>query len=310
LSMFNVYHLQVPAALQEKLAHVSGRQRAGKLAGVFMMGAISALIVGPCVAAPLASALLYISQTRNAFIGGIALFSMAMGMSVPLILVGISAGTLLPKAGRWMESVKQLFGVLMLAMALWLVSPVIPAWTQMLGWTVLLTGYGLILRRHVGVVPKTFAVMLCLLGLIEFAGLASGGRDVFAPLAQFTANKSQHIVQFARIKSINELDQALLQAKSQGKPVMLDFYADWCVSCKEMEKLTFSDDRIHPKLGAIILLQADVTNNTDDDKALLKRFHLFGPPGIIFFNDESAESGRVIGFEKADQFELSLSKFI
>ncbi len=309
LSMFNVYHLQVPAVLQEKLAHISGRQRAGKLAGVFMMGAISALIVGPCVAAPLASALLYISQTRNAFVGGVALFSMAMGMSMPLILVGISAGTLLPKAGRWMESVKQLFGVMMLAMALWLVSPVIPAWTQMLGWVVLLTGYGLFLRRHAGVIPKTLAAVLCLLGLVEFAGLASGGRDVFSPLAQFTGNKPASTVQFARIKSTRELDQALLQAKSQGKAVMLDFYADWCVSCKEMEKWTFPDNRIRPKLDALVLLQADVTNNTDDDQMLLKRFHLFGPPGIIFFNSESTESGRVIGFEKADQFELSLAKF-
>ena len=228
---------------------------------------------------------------------------------MPLILVGISAGTLLPKAGRWMESVKQLFGVMMLAMALWLVSPVIPAWTQMLGWVVLLTGYGLFLRRHAGVIPKTLAAVLCLLGLVEFAGLASGSRDVFSPLAQFTGNKPASTVQFARIKSTRELDQALLQAKSQGKAVMLDFYADWCVSCKEMERWTFPDNRIRPKLDALVLLQADVTNNTDDDQMLLKRFHLFGPPGIIFFNSGSTESGRVIGFEKADQFELSLAKF-
>jgi len=310
LSMFNVYHLQVPASLQNKLAHASGRQRAGKLFGVFMMGAISALIVGPCVAAPLASALLYISQTRNVLVGGAALFSMAIGMSVPLLLVGLSAGSLLPRAGRWMESIKQLFGVLMLAMALWLVSPVLPVWLQMLGWSVLLVGYGVFLVRHVGTVPKIFAVVLCVLGLSELVGFVSGGREVFAPLAHFSNKPQANLIQFARIKSNQELEQILAQAKAQGKPVMLDFYADWCVSCKEMEKFTLSDQRIHAKLTSIVLLQADVTANSEDDKALLKRFNLFGPPGMIFFDLNSSESGRVIGFEKVDQFEQSLSKFI
>ena len=310
LSMFNVYHLQLPASLQNKLSHVSGRQRAGKLLGVFVMGAVSALIVGPCVAAPLASALLYISQTRDVWTGGSALFAMAMGMSVPLLLVGLSAGTLLPKAGRWMESIKQLFGVLMLGMALWLVSPVLPAWLHMLGWFLLLTGYGLVLMRYVGTVPKSFAALFCLLGVIELAGLATGGRDVFAPLAQFTARPATNRVQFARIKSIHELDQVLARAKAGGKTVMLDFYADWCVSCKEMEKLTFTDERIGAKLAGIVLVQADVTANSDDDKALLKRFSLFGPPGMIFFDTGSNESGRVIGFENAQQFDRSLMQFI
>ena len=310
LSMFNVYHLQVPAFLQNKLAHVSNRQRPGKLAGVFVMGAISALIVGPCVAAPLASALLYISQTRNVFVGGAALFSMAMGMSVPLLLVGLSAGTLLPRAGRWMESIKQLFGVLMLAMALWLVSPVLPAWVQMAAWSALFIGYGAFLMRHTGALPKSFAVVLCLLGVAELTGLATGGRDVFAPLAHLNPKPQNNPVRFVRIKSNQELEQALAAAKAQGKPVMLDFYADWCVSCKEMEKFTFTDDRIHSRLASIVLLQADVTANDDDDKALLKRFNLFGPPGMIFFDLNSSESGRVIGFEKAGQFAQSLSKFI
>ena len=308
LSMFDVYQLQVPAALQSKLVHASDRQRAGKLIGVFIMGAISALIVGPCVAAPLASALLYISQTRNVLIGGAALFAMAMGMSVPLLLVGLSAGTLLPRAGRWMQTIKQIFGMLMLAMALWLVSPVLPAWLQMLGWSVLLIGYGVFLLRHVGTLSKSAAVVLCVLGLIELAGLATGGRDVFAPLAQFNSTSHKNSVQFARISSIQELDLALTKAKAQGKPVMLDFYADWCVSCKEMEKFTFTDDRIGAKLATIVLLQADVTANNDEDKALLKRFNLFGPPGMIFFDLNSNESGRVIGFEKPEQFDQSLSK--
>lgn len=309
LSMFNVYHLQMPLSLQNSLSHISARQRHGKLVGVFVMGAISALIVGPCVAAPLASALLYISQTRNVLIGGAALFSMAMGMSVPLILVGLSAGTFLPKAGKWMESVKQLFGVMMLAMALWLVAPVLPTWLQMLGWSVLLVGYAWALTKHIGTFPKTAASILFVLGFTEFIGVATGGRDVFAPLSHLVGSQNENHVSFERIKSSQELEQALAQAKLQGKAVMLDFYADWCVSCKEMEKLTFTDKRIDSRLKGMILLQADVTANTDDDKQLLKRFNLFGPPGMIFFDRESKEAGRVIGFENVDQFEGSLLKF-
>lgn len=310
LSMFNVYHLQVPAALQSKLSQVSDQQKAGKLLGVFVMGAISALIVGPCVAAPLASALLYISQTRNVLVGGAALFSMAMGMSVPLILVGLSAGSLLPRAGRWMESVKQLFGVMMLGMALWLVSPVMPTWLVMLGWSILLVGYGVFLIRSGSLLVKVIALALCALGLVEFIGLTTGGREVFAPFAHLTGHGDSQRVEFVRIKSTAELDAALAKAKAQGKPVMLDFYADWCVSCKEMEKFTFTDARIKAKLGTLVLLQVDVTANNDDDKALLKRFSLFGPPGMIFFGLDSVESGRVIGFENADKFAVSLERFV
>ena len=310
LSMFNVYHLQVPAALQSKLSQVSDQQKAGKLLGVFVMGAISALIVGPCVAAPLASALLYISQTRNVLVGGAALFSMAMGMSVPLILVGLSAGSLLPRAGRWMESVKQLFGVMMLGRALWLVSPVMPTWLVMLGWSILLVGYGVFLIRSGSLLVKVIALALCALGLVEFIGLTTGGREVFAPFAHLTGHGDSQRVEFVRIKSTAELDAALAKAKAQGKPVMLDFYADWCVSCKEMEKFTFTDARIKAKLGTLVLLQVDVTANNDDDKALLKRFSLFGPPGMIFFGLDSVESGRVIGFENADKFAVSLERFV
>ena len=310
LSMFNVYHLQVPAALQSKLSQVSDQQKAGKLLGVFVMGAISALIVGPCVAAPLASALLYISQTRNVLVGGAALFSMAMGMSVPLILVGLSAGSLLPRAGRWMESVKQLFGVMMLGMALWLVSPVMPTWLVMLGWSILLVGYGVFLIRSGSLLVKVIALALCALGLVEFIGLTTGGREVFAPFAHLTGHGDSQRVEFVRIKSTTEIDAALAKAKVQDKPVMLDFYADWCVSCKEMEKFTFTDARIKAKLGTLVLLQADVTANNDDDKALLKRFSLFGPPGMIFFGVDSVESGRVIGFENADKFAASLERFV
>ena len=310
LSMFNVYHLQVPSAVQNRLSHVSGRQRPGKLLGVFVMGSVSALIVGPCVAAPLASALLYISQTRNVLIGGAALFSMAMGMSVPLIMVGLSAGTLLPKAGRWMESIKQLFGVMMLAMALWLVAPVLPASVQMAGWSALAIGYAWTLKKHVGTLPKSASVVLFVLGLTELFGLITGGREVFAPLAHLTGGQNVTSVKFVQIKSSQDLDRALAQAKIEGKHVMLDFYADWCVSCKEMEKLTFTDEHIRAQFAGMVLLQADVTSNNDDDKTLLKRFNLFGPPGMIFFNHQSEEAGRIIGYQNVDQFNRSLARFI
>lgn len=308
LSMFGVYQLQVPGALQSKLTIVSEGQRNGKLIGVFLMGAISALIVGPCVAAPLAAALVYISQTRDVLVGGSALFAMAMGMSVPLLLVGISAGSLLPRAGAWMEAIKRFFGVLMLAMALWMVSPVIPVWAQMAGWAALLLGYASYqLFIHRGALPsKIFALTLAVLGLTQLLGVSTGGRDVYAPLAHLFGASAQG-VSFKRIASLTELNEVLAQSK--GKLVMLDFYADWCVSCKEMEKLTFSDVQVRTKLDSMLLLQVDVTANNAQDKELLKRFNLFGPPGIIFFDQRARElvDARVIGYQNAEKFLTSLT---
>src|SRR5450830_1388414 len=227
------------------------------------MGAISALIVGPCVAAPLAGALIYLSQSRDVVVGGAALFAMAMGMSVPLLMLGVSAGSLLPRAGKWMEAVKRLFGVLMLAVALWMVSPVLPAVLQMAAWSALLMGYGFYLLR----------------GSRPWSANAFGA--VLAVLAQ-----------------------------SKGKTALLDFYADWCVSCKEMEKLTFVVPKVKAKLADTLLLQVDVTANDEADKAMLKRFSLFGPPGIILFDKTGAEipDSRVIGFQDADKFAASLAK--
>ncbi|AXA93734.1 protein-disulfide reductase DsbD [Massilia sp. YMA4] len=308
LSMFGVYELQVPSALQSRLAAASGRQSAGKLAGVFAMGAISALIVGPCVAAPLAGALVYISQTRNVLIGGSALFAMAVGMSVPLMLVGLSAGALLPRAGAWMDAVKRFFGVLLLAMAWWLVSPVLPPVVQMSGWAVLGIGYGTyLIRQKNGWAAKTVAVLAILLGVGQMIGVATGSRDPLAPLAHLRGNAEAPLA-FKRIANVDELDNIL--ANTGGKTVMLDFYADWCVSCKEMEKLTFVDPAVKEKLGNTILIQADVTANSDADKALLKRFGLFGPPGIILFGADGREipDSRVIGFQNAEKFLVSLQR--
>ncbi|WP_460825139.1 protein-disulfide reductase DsbD [Massilia solisilvae] len=308
MSMFGFYELQMPAALQTRLAGASGRQKSGKLAGVFAMGAISALIVGPCVAAPLAGALVYISQTRDVLIGGAALFSMAIGMSIPLILVGVSAGSLLPRAGMWMESVKIFFGVLMLAMALWMVTPLLPAVAQMLLWATLLLGYGSwLLRRKGNWASMAAGLVFAVPGAMQVVGVASGGRDALDPLAELRGSQVQHLV-FQRVKSVDQLDAIL--ANTGGKTVMLDFYADWCVSCKEMERLTFPDARVKEKLANTILLQADVTANDDADKALLKRFALFGPPGIILFDHNGKEiaDSRVIGYQDANKFLRSLQK--
>ncbi len=309
LSMFDVYQLQMPASVQLALTRLSERQSAGKFAGVFAMGAISALIVGPCVAAPLAGALVYISQTRDVFVGGSALFAMAVGMSVPLLLVGLSAGALLPRAGVWMQSVKIFFGVLMLALALWMVASLIPAWLLMLGWGVLGAGYGVFLLRvkSLGWRARVLGVAFMLLASIQLIGVASGGRDPWSPLAHLFG-KVHTKTAFARIGSNAELDAALAQAN--GRRVMLDFYADWCVSCIEMEKFTFVDAKIKPELDQLLLLQADVTANNEEHKALLKRFGLFGPPGIIFFGADGREipGSRVIGFQSADAFLQSLQR--
>jgi thiol:disulfide interchange protein DsbD len=309
LSMFDVYQLQMPASVQLALTRLSERQSAGKFAGVFAMGAISALIVGPCVAAPLAGALVYISQTRDVFIGGSALFAMAAGMSVPLLLVGLSAGSLLPRAGAWMQSVKIFFGILMLALALWMVASLIPAWLLMLGWGVLGAGYGVFLLRikSLGWRARVLGVAFMLLASIQLVGVASGGRDPWSPLAHLFG-KVHAKTAFARISSNAELDAALAQA--DGRRVMLDFYADWCVSCIEMEKFTFVDAKIKPELDQLLLLQADVTANNEEHKALLKRFGLFGPPGIIFFGADGREipGSRVIGFQSADAFLQSLQR--
>ena len=317
LSMFGFYELQLPSGLQSKLSNTSGKLQGGHFAGVFIMGGLSALIVGPCVAAPLAGALLYISQTGNAFIGGVALFSLAAGMSVPLLIVGLGAGTLLPRAGGWMDGVKSFFGVLLIATALYMITPVLPSWLLMLAWAALLIVSATFLRAFDRLPDdasgwarlfKGFGVVLALLGAVLVAGLAAGSRDILQPLgglerggaaaAQVTA------LQFPRIKTVTELDRIVAQS---SRPVMLDFYADWCVSCKEMEHFTFTDPAVMKKLQTVTLLQADVTANNADDKALLKRFDLFGPPGIIFFSG-GKEVGRVVGFEDAKTFLASLQR--
>jgi thioredoxin:protein disulfide reductase len=315
-SMFGYYELQLPAFLRDKLSDAQNKQQGGKYLGVFIMGALSAIIVGPCVSAPLAGILTFIAQTKDAAFGGTVLFAMAMGMGVPLLLVGVGAGSVLPRAGMWMESVKKFFGVLLLGTAIWMINPVIPAWLHMLLWALLLFGYAGFLLSHAGRgawVPKTAGALFALLSTILLVGLASGGRDVLAPLSHLAARGDSAAQprnvkeEFVKVRTVAELDAKL--AAANGKPVLLDFYADWCVSCKEMEKFTFTDEKVAAKMREFVLLQADVTANNADDKALLKRFTLFGPPGIIFFTPQGQEiqGGRVIGYQNAERFYQSLS---
>jgi thiol:disulfide interchange protein DsbD len=313
LSMFGFYELQLPTALQSKLSEESGHLQGGRGIGVFLMGALSALIVGPCVAAPLAGALLYIGQTGDAVFGGTALFVMALGMGAPLIAVGTAGGSLLPKTGPWMEGVKKAFGVLLLATAVWLVSPVVPPVVPMLAWAALLIVPAIYLHA-LDPLPqhakgwqrfwKGIGIVMLLTGAALLAGALAGSRDPLQPLAGLrgmaTAAEPAKLP-FAPVHSPADLDARLAAV---DRPVMLDFYADWCVSCKEMEKYTFADPAVRAKLAGFTLLKADVTANSDDDKALLARFGLFGPPGIIFFDASGHEIKglRVVGFQDAARF--------
>ena len=321
LSMFGFYELQLPSSLQSKLAGASGKLHGGHFFGVFVMGILSALIVGPCVAAPLAGALLYISQSGDAVLGGSALFAMALGMGAPLLAVGASAGALVPKAGPWMESVKRFFGVLLLAVAIYMVSPVIPMSVQMLAWSALLILTGVYLRaidplpqgaRGFARISKGVGILALVAGIAYAIGALSGSRDVLQPLSGLRAAAGvpaqDHAVTFQRVGSVAELDAAIAAAK--GKTVMLDFYADWCVSCKEMERYTFTDPAVQSRMAGMTKLQADVTAGTPDHQALLRRFRLFGPPGIVFFDPAGREINglRVIGFQSAEKFSAVLDQ--
>jgi thiol:disulfide interchange protein DsbD len=319
-SMFGFYELQLPTALQSKLTEEAGHLQGGRGIGVFTMGALSALIVGPCVAAPLAGALLYIGQTHDAVLGGASLFVMGIGMGAPLLAVGLSAGTLLPKSGPWMEAVKKSFGVILLGTALWLISPLIPVAVQMLAWALLLIIPAIYMHALDSLPPhakgwhrfwKGIGIVMLITGAAMLIGALAGAKDPLQPLSGVRSNGSvaseTKALPFQRVKSVAELDE---RVKAAGKPVMLDFYADWCVSCKELERYTFSDARVQAKLAGWTLLQADVTANSDDDKALLQRFKLYGPPGIIFFDAQGREINgqRIVGFQDAEAFLKTLNR--
>jgi len=327
-SMFGFYELQMPASIQSKLTEFSNKQEGGTMIGVAIMGFLSALIVGPCVAAPLAGALIYIGQTGDGLLGGMALFALSMGMGAPLIAIGTSAGKLLPRAGNWMDAVKAVFGVLMLAVAIWMLERIVPTFVSMSLWAILL----IISAIYMGALEpfgenksgwaklwKGVGVTALVYGILILIGVASGGKDVMQPLSNFgmsgiqagAGNTASHNeLAFKQIKGLEQLDQEIEKAKSDGKMVMLDLYADWCISCKEMEKFTFSNPDVQQALKDVVLLQADVTLNDDKDKALLKKFRLVGPPSIMFFDKHGNEKRgyRLVGFLNAEKFLSHINK--
>jgi thiol:disulfide interchange protein DsbD len=315
LSMFGFYELQLPTALQSRLSD-SANHRRGSLAGLAAMGALSALIVGPCVAAPLAGALLYIAQTGDALLGGLALFAMALGMGAPLIAVGVASRSLLPHTGPWMEGVKRLFGVLLLATAIWIAQPVLPALIGMLAWAALLIASSIYLHALDPLPPhaggwhrlwKGVGVIALLAGASILIGAAAGSRDPLQPLSVLRGGAATDAKPaFEPIGSVAELDARLAAAE---RPVMLDFYADWCVSCKEMERFTFADPAVAAQLRHFVLLKADVTANAPEHQALLRRSGLYGPPGILFFvRGQEIASARTVGSQPADAFLATLAR--
>ena len=319
LSMFGFYELQLPSSLQSKITVLSNKQKGGTLTGVAIMGFLSALIVGPCVAPPLAGALIYIGQTGDALLGGLALFAMSMGMGVPLLLLGTSAGKLLPRAGAWMNVVKAVFGVLLLAVALWMADRILPGWITLSLWALLLIVSAIYMGALEPIGDKSnwhklwkgLGLSMLVYGIILIIGVAGGSRDLLQPLKVFQGGGSggaqvEAKLQFEKINSLEELQARI----GQGQPVMLDFYADWCVSCIEMERFTFSDPQVQAALAGVTLLKADVTANNDDHKALMKEMGIVGPPAILFFNEQGQEqrAQRVVGFKKADEFKAIIEQ--
>ncbi len=317
LSMFGFYELQLPRSLQSKLTEMSNKQQGGTLIGAGIMGILSALIVGPCVAPALAAAILVIGQTGDPVLGGTALFALSMGMGAPILAFGTSAGKLLPRVGSWMDIVKSVFGVGMLAVAIIMLERIIPAAVSMVLWGTLL----IVSAIYMGALHelpveasgwqrlwKGLGVVLLIYGALMLVGAAAGGKDTVQPLrgiAMFQGSAQQQHLNFKRIKSESDLDRELATASAQNKPVMLDFYADWCITCKEMERYTFSDQAVIKALDGFVLLQADVTANDETDKALLQgRFGMPGPPSIMFFDRSGNErkNYRVVGFVPADEF--------
>lgn len=332
LSMFGFYELQMPTAIQNRLTQWSNRQGGGQVGGVAAMGFISTLIVGPCVTAPLAGALIYIAKTGDAVMGGAALFALGLGMGAPLLLIGTSAGRLVPKAGAWMNVTKHIFGILMLGMAVYMISRFIDPTITVALYGVLAIMSAVYLGATDTISDKSSGwqrfgkgagVVVGVYGLALLVGALAGGQSYIKPLSAITANNSvggvsgsedagDHSLLFEPIKSVANLESAVASASALGRPVMLDFYADWCISCKEMDAFTFSDPRVQELLSTALVVQADVTANDAEDQALLKAFDLFGPPGIVFYNAQGEElkAARVVGFMNAEDFADHVERFL
>ncbi len=306
-SMFGFFTVQMPSFVQTRLAELSNRQRAGSYAGVAVMGALSALIVTTCVGPALVAALSVIGQSGQMLRGGLALFAMAMGMGTPLLVVGASAGQLLPRAGAWMETVKQLFGALLLAVAAWMLARIVPERIALLLWALPALAAAVVLLRATlrSNLPRLLVRTLAAAALLWAVLLVVGGvRGATDPLAPWALAPTHIELPFVTIKSVADLEREVAAAQAAGKPLLLDFYADWCVSCKEMERYTFPDAQVRQVLANTVLLRADVTANDEADQALLAKFGIFGPPTIAFYGSDGIERStlRVVGYMKAAEF--------
>lgn len=329
LSMFGFYELQMPSSVQHKLTKISNNQKGGTLWGVAIMGFLSALIVGPCVTAPLVGALIYIAQTGDAVIGGVALFSLSIGMGIPLIIIGVSAGKFMPRAGAWMDTTKAVFGVMLLGLAIWMLERILPLYATMALAGTLITVTAVYMgaidsisddKSRWNVLWKGLGFVLLIYGMMLLVGASVGGTGFIKPLKGVLGGTGSSLVStstingehlyFQKIKGVQGLQTELDKAKKNGQTVMLDFYADWCISCKEMDAYTFTDPKIQNALSDTVLLQTDVTKNDELDKELLKHFGIFGPPAIIFYNHKGEEmrNSRVVGFMEADQFHEQITR--
>lgn len=309
-SMFGYYKLELPQSWQNKLNKNAqkGEKKKGWV-GIAIMGFLSALIVGPCVAPPLAGALMYIGQTGDALLGGASLFVMSIGMGVPLLVVGAGAGKFMPRPGGWMDTVSKVFGVVMLGVAIWMIERIIPAMATMILWSLLFIGSALYLFLKKGVLLKILAIIFFAYGFILVLGAGSGAENPLNPLEYIGDSKiKKDGLVFKKIKSVEELEKIVKSAK---RPIMLDFYADWCVSCKELEHTTFKDQRVIDALKGFVVLKVDTTSNSENDKALLKKFNLFGPPGIIFWDKNGSEikEAKLVGYKNGDEFLSHIKRF-
>ena len=323
MSMFGFYELQMPSGIQSRLANISNKQEGGTLVGAAIMGFLAALIVGPCVTAPLVGALLYISQTGDAFLGGLALFSLSMGMGAPLLAIGTSAGKILPKAGPWMDAVKAVFGVGLLAMGIWLLERVIPGEIALFLWSSLFIVTAIYMGALQSVSEsasgwrtlwKGIGLVLLVYGVILMIGAATGGKDMFRPLAGLSTPATMVVgsdgvqratqMEFTKVDSIADVEREVAVAQQRNQPVFLDFYADWCVDCVRLERTTFQDPRVIQAMSQVHLLKADVTANTAEHRDLMRAFNLFGPPAMIFYDADGTElrNYRAVGYMNAERF--------
>ena len=306
LSMFGGFQVQIPSFIQTKVMAISSKQQGGRLLGAVMMGILSALAIGPCVTAPLTGALIYIGQTGDAYLGGMALFALGIGMGIPLIIIGTYAGKLLPRAGAWMNITKVIFGIGLLAVAVWLLSRILSPMATLALWSLLVIFPVILLlwkKRWKGA-----GLLAAAYGILLWVGISTNQPDALRPLlcSVAVACKEQLslTLKFKKIGTVEELQQNLADAHAKNQWVMLDFYADWCASCQEMALYTFADPKVREALSQVVLVQADVTQNSPTDQALLRQFNLIGPPAILFFGPDQQERNayRVVGYLKADKF--------